>query len=110
MPRLTSAPLTQKIINATRPPKSGFTPLRDPQYAGAPASDLGVGREDLVARISLPDHRQATSDMGSTFLRAVSLKRGRERRNCARPSPAAVIRFSTPSRTSSPARRPTALS
>ena len=34
MPRLTSAPLTQKIINATRPPKSGFTPLRDPGTPG----------------------------------------------------------------------------
>jgi integrase len=34
MPRLTSAPLTQKIINATRPPESGFTPLRDPSTPG----------------------------------------------------------------------------
>ena len=34
MPRLTSTPLTQKIINATRPPKTGFTPLRDPGTPG----------------------------------------------------------------------------
>jgi integrase len=34
MPRLTSAPLTQKIIDATRPPKTGFTPLRDPGLPG----------------------------------------------------------------------------
>ena len=34
MPRLTSAPLTQKIIDTTRPPKTGFTPLRDPCLPG----------------------------------------------------------------------------
>jgi integrase len=34
VPRLTSTPLTQKIIDATRPPKTGFTPLRDPSLQG----------------------------------------------------------------------------
>ena len=68
MPRLTSAPLTQKIINATRPPKTGFTPLRDPATPGLSASDLGVGGEGLVARISLARSPARTSDMGSIFL------------------------------------------
>jgi integrase len=34
MPRVTSTPLTQKIIDATRPPKTGFTPMRDPSQPG----------------------------------------------------------------------------
>jgi hypothetical protein len=34
MPRLTSTPLTQKIIDATRPPRAGFIALRDPTTPG----------------------------------------------------------------------------
>jgi integrase len=34
MPRLTSAPLSQKVIDATLAPKTGYTPLRDPSQPG----------------------------------------------------------------------------